>query len=102
MELGCRDIEAELRGARVLLGGRVAKRGELPFQRESLAFERPELLGPCVERLFQLADLLPVLLKSLPNLFLGAGPLAQFVILPLGVLFWALPRWSFSPKREEV
>lgn len=32
-------------------------------------------------------------MPRLPGTELGISPLAQFIVLPWGVLFWALPRW---------
>ena len=32
-------------------------------------------------------------MPRVPGTDLGISPLVQFIVLPLGVLFWALPRW---------
>lgn len=39
-------------------------------------------------------------MPRLPGTGLGISPLVQFVVLPLGVLFWALPRWWARHDRE--
>lgn len=40
-------------------------------------------------------------MPRLPGTELGASPLAQFVILPPVVLFWALPRWRWQESRRQ-
>jgi hypothetical protein len=42
-------------------------------------------------------------MPRVPGTNLGVSPLAQFVLLPLLVLFWALPRrWSHRGERDGV
>jgi len=41
-------------------------------------------------------------MPRVPGTDLGASPLAQFVVLPLGVLFWILPRlWKHDLRDGE-
>ena len=39
-------------------------------------------------------------MPRVPGTNLGISPLVQFVVLPLGVLFWALPRWWSRRSRR--
>lgn len=41
-------------------------------------------------------------MPRLPGTRLGLSPLLQFVLLPLGVLFWALPRWQKSQRHSKA
>ncbi len=41
-------------------------------------------------------------MPRVPGTDLGISPLVQFIVLPLGVLFWALPRWWKYRRRENA